>query len=66
MKPKRGSVRAIFSVEDMARLPGLEDALRRDLRAALMDSIDKAIFRGDLGTGDGILRFGRDADGRNF
>ena len=51
MKPKRGSVRAIFSVEDMARLPGLEEALRRDLRAALMDSIDKAIFRGDTGPG---------------
>ena len=42
MKPKRGSVRAIFSVEDDARMPGLEDALVRDLRGALMDGIDKA------------------------
>ena len=47
MKPKRGSVRAIFSVEDQARLPGLEDALKRDLSMALMDSIDAAIFKGD-------------------
>ena len=49
MTPKRGSVRAIFSVEDVARMPGLEQALRRDLRMALVDSVDKAIFRGDLG-----------------
>ena len=47
MKPKRGSVRAIFSVEDQARLPGLEDALKRDLSMALQDSIDRAIFKGD-------------------
>ena len=49
LKPKRGSVRAVFSMEDAARLPGLEDALRRDLSAALMDSIDAAIFNGDAG-----------------
>lgn len=49
LKPKRGSVRAVFSIEDMARLPGLEDALRRDLSMALMDSIDLAIFNGDAG-----------------
>ena len=49
MKPKRASVRASFSVEDQARLPGLEDALRRDLSAALMDSIDAVIFKGDSG-----------------
>ena len=47
MKPKRGSVRAIFTVEDQARLPGLEDALKRDLSMALQDSIDRAIFKGD-------------------
>ena len=49
MRPKRGSVRAVFSIEDQARLPGLEDALQRDLRAALADSIDAAIFKGDSG-----------------
>ena len=49
MRPKRGSVRAVFSIEDQARLPGLEDALQRDLRAALADSIDAAIFKGDAG-----------------
>ena len=49
LKPKRGSVRAVFTVEDAARLEGLEEALRRDLRMALMDSIDQAIFKGDTG-----------------
>ena len=48
-KPKRGSVRAVFSVEDAARLPGLEAALTRDLGAALLESIDRAIFNGDSG-----------------
>lgn len=50
-RPKRGSVRAVFTVEDAARMPGLEDALRRDLSMALMDSIDAAIFKGDAGPG---------------
>ena len=48
-KPKRGSVRAVFSIEDAARLPGLEEALRRDLAAALMDHVDITVFEGDTG-----------------
>ena len=48
MKPKRNAVHATFSIEDAARIgPGLENALQRDLRRAMVDSIDKAIFRGD-------------------
>ena len=66
MKPKRGSVRAIFSIEDQARLPGLEDAVRRDLRMALMDSVDKAIFRGRPGAVHRILRPGRATDRRDL
>ena len=50
MKPKRNAVHAIFSIEDSQRLgPALEDALQRDLRSALVEGIDKAIFRGDAG-----------------
>ena len=50
-KPKRGGVRALFSIEDSARLPGIEDALVRDLRMALTEGVDKAIFVGaDGGT----------------
>ena len=50
LKPKRNAVHAIFSIEDAARLgPGLEDALQRDLRMALTEGIDRAIFKGDSG-----------------
>ena len=48
-KPKRGGVRAVFSEEDTMRLPGLEAALERDLRAAVVEGMDLAIFKGDAG-----------------
>ena len=49
MKPKRNAVHAIFSIEDAARIgPGLEDALTRDLRMAMIEGIDRVIFKGDL------------------
>ena len=47
MKPKRNAVRLLFSIEDAARIPGLESALTRDLRMALMEGVDRAIFLGD-------------------
>ena len=49
MKPKRNGVRAVFVMEDAARLPGLEQALRRDLSMALTEGIDRAVFLGDAG-----------------
>ena len=49
MKPKRNAVRLLFSIEDAARIPGLESALVRDLRMALMERVDRAIFLGDAG-----------------
>ena len=56
LKPKRNAVRAVFTTEDAARIPGLEDALTRDLRMALTEGVDRAIFIGDAGanpnTGD--------------
>ncbi|MDE2974567.1 MAG: hypothetical protein OXU64_07600 [Gemmatimonadota bacterium] len=52
VKPSRNAVRAVFSVEDAARLRGLEDALRRDLRMALTEGIDKAVFLGDGGANE--------------
>ena len=59
LKPKRNAVHAIFSIEDAARLgPGLEDALQRDLRMALVEGIDRAVFKGDSGpsgTGSDIV-----------
>ena len=47
MRPKRNSVRAVFSIEDTARIPGLEAALTRDLRMAMTEGVDRAIFIGD-------------------
>ena len=49
MKPKRNAVRLEFSIEDAARIPDLEAALTRDLRMALMEGIDRAVFLGDAG-----------------
>lgn len=46
-KPKRNAVRAVFTIEDAARIPGLESALTRDLRMALTEGIDRAVFLGD-------------------
>ncbi len=47
LKPRRNAVRLLFSIEDAARIPGLESALTRDLRAALTEGVDRAIFLGD-------------------
>ena len=52
IKPTRNPVRAVFSMEDAARLPSLEQALRRDLAAALTEGIDRAIFTGDTAGGN--------------
>ena len=56
LKPKRNAVRLLFSIEDAARIPGLESALTRDLRMALTEGVDRAIFLGDSGA------TGNDAD----
>ena len=47
LKPTRNAVRLVFSIEDAARIPGLESALTRDLRMALVEGVDRAIFLGD-------------------
>ena len=47
MKPKRNAVHLEFSMEDAARMPGLEEALKRDMQAGLMEAVDKTIFSGD-------------------
>ena len=49
LDPKRNSVRALFNKEDDARLPGIEDALIRDLRMAMAEAVDRSIFIGDSG-----------------
>ena len=56
MKPTRHAVHGIYSIEDDMRLPGMADAIERDMRAGLVDSIDLACFKGDSGAS------GTDAD----
>ncbi|MDE0335405.1 MAG: hypothetical protein OXI64_10640 [Defluviicoccus sp.] len=52
LKPTRNAVRAVFSGEDVRRIPGLESALTRDLRMALAEGVDRAIFVGDAGANE--------------
>ena len=52
IKPTRNAVRALFTEEDAARLPGLEEALRRDLGMALTEGVDRVIFLGDDGANE--------------
>ena len=52
VKPTRHAARVTFTMEDAARLPGLEEALRRDLRMAVAESIDRAVFVGDAGANE--------------
>ena len=47
LKPTRNSVHAVFSREDDLRNPGLQSALTRDLRMAVSDAVDLAVFEGD-------------------
>ena len=46
LKPTRMATHLVYSIEDAARLPGLADAIRREMADALVDSIDKAVFLG--------------------
>ena len=54
LKPTRNAVRLVFNVEDAARIPGLESALTRDLRMALAEGVDRAIFLGDDGANENV------------
>ena len=52
LKPTRNAVHGVYSIEDNARLPGLADAIQRDMRAAMVEKIDRSIFVGDSGAGE--------------
>jgi len=47
IKPTRLTARYLWRIEDAALLMGLEDALRRDLVAALSDAMDRQVLVGD-------------------
>ena len=52
LKPTRNAVHGVYTIEDAARLPGMADAMVRDMRMAVMDAIDKAVFVGDSGANE--------------
>lgn len=52
IKPTRASVQASYTVEDSARLPGLADAIRRDMRMGMVEAVDRKVFLGDTGANE--------------
>ena len=52
MKPTRNAVSGTYSIEDNARLPGLADAIGRDMRSAMVEKIDRTVFVGDNGANE--------------
>lgn len=57
--PTRMGIHFAFAGEDAARVPGLEDALTRDMRKALRERMDYVVFNGD----DGATPNAGDIDG---
>ena len=51
-KPARRAVHGIYSIEDNMRLPGMADAIERDMRMAMTESVDLSIFNGDDGANE--------------
>ena len=54
MKPARRAVHGIYSIEDDMRLPGMADAIERDMRAGMVESIDRTVFNGDTTANENI------------
>ena len=52
LKPTRNAVHGVYSIEYNARLPGLADAIGRDMRAAMVEKIDRTVFVGDDGANE--------------
>ena len=53
LKPSRAAVHGVYSMEDDLRLPGLADAIQRDMRMAMQERIDLFTFIGDSGANEG-------------
>ena len=52
IKPARRAVHGVYSIEDDARLPGLGAAIERDMRMAMVESVDLTVFKGDAGANE--------------
>ena len=54
IKPSRAAVNGKYSIEDDLRLPGMADAIERDMRAAMAEDVDRTIFLGDSGANENV------------
>ena len=52
IKPARRAVHGVYSIEDDMRLPGISEAIERDMRMAMVESVDRAVFNGDSGANE--------------
>ena len=52
IKPSRRAITATYSIEDDMRLPGLSDAIERDMRMAMSETVDRVVFNGDTGANE--------------
>ena len=52
IKPARRALHGVYSIEDDMRLPGLSDAIERDMRMAMTESVDLVVFNGDSGANE--------------
>ena len=52
IKPARRAVHGVYSIEDDMRLPGLSEAIQRDMQLAMVESVDRAVFNGDSGANE--------------
>ena len=52
IKPARRAVHGVYSIEDDMRLPGLSDAIERDMRMAMSETVDRVCFNGDAGANE--------------
>ena len=54
IKPARRAVHGVYSIEDDMRLPGLSEAIERDMRMAMTESVDRAVFQSDTGANENV------------
>ena len=52
IKPSRRAITATYSIEDDMRLPGLSEAIERDMRMAMSETVDRVVFNGDTGANE--------------
>ena len=54
IRPARRAVHGVYSIEDDMRLPGLSEAIERDMRASMTESVDLAVFQSDTGANENV------------